>query len=219
MTIKILMPALSPTMTEGNLTKWHVKEGDEVNPGDVIAEIETDKATMEVESIDEGIVGKILVPEGTEAVQANATIGVLLEVDEDASAIGEEALPWAASAVNSPPGNADTKSSPLAKRIAEQTGVDLGLVTGSGAHGKVVKADVEAAISVGAERSGGQVDVVTDGPLQEALDADGNRIFASPLARRIAAQAGVSLAGVSGRGPDGRIVKSDVEAAIASAPG
>ena len=89
MTIKILMPALSPTMTEGNLTKWHVKEGDEVNPGDVIAEIETDKATMEVESIDEGIVGKILVPEGTEAVQVNATIGVLLEVDEDASAIGE----------------------------------------------------------------------------------------------------------------------------------
>ena len=87
MTIKILMPALSPTMTEGNLTKWHVKEGDEVNPGDVIAEIETDKATMEVESIDEGIVGKILVPEGTEAVQVNATIGVLLEVDEDAPAI------------------------------------------------------------------------------------------------------------------------------------
>ena len=219
MTIKILMPALSPTMTEGNLAKWHVKEGDEVNPGDVIAEIETDKATMEVESIDEGIVGKILVPEGTEAVQVNATIGVLLEDGEDASAIGEgSASATAAPAVSSPPGNADAKASPLAKRIAEQTGVDLGSVAGSGAHGKVVKADVEAAMSVGAARSGGQVDVVTDGPLQEALDADGNRIFASPLARRIAAQAGVSLAGVSGRGPDGRIVKSDVEAAIASAP-
>ena len=87
MTIKILMPALSPTMTEGNLAKWHVKEGDEVNPGDVIAEIETDKATMEVESVDEGVVGRILVPEGTEAVQVNQTIGVLLEEGEDASAI------------------------------------------------------------------------------------------------------------------------------------
>ena len=90
MTIKILMPALSPTMTEGNLAKWHVKEGDEVNPGDVIAEIETDKATMEVESVDEGIVGKILVPGGTEAVQVNQTIGVLLEDGEDASALNAE---------------------------------------------------------------------------------------------------------------------------------
>lgn len=219
MTIKILMPALSPTMTEGNLAKWHVKEGDEVNPGDVIAEIETDKATMEVESIDEGIVGKILVPEGTEAVQVNATIGVLLEDGEDASAIGEEsASATEALAISRPPGNADVKASPLAKRIAEQTGVDLSSVAGSGAHGKVVKADVEAAMSVGAERSCGQVDVVTDGPLQEVLDADGNRIFASPLARRIAAQAGVSLASVSGSGPDGRIVKSDLETAIVSAP-
>ena len=183
MTIKILMPALSPTMTEGNLAKWHVKEGDEVNPGDVIAEIETDKATMEVESIDEGIVGKILVPEGTEAVQVNSTIGVLLEDGEDASAIGEgRASAGAAPAVSSPPGNADAKASPLAKRIAEQTGVDLGSVAGSGAHGKVVKADVESAMSVGAVRSGGQVDVVTDG-LAGSLDADGNRIFASPLAR------------------------------------
>ncbi|MGB0632008.1 MAG: 2-oxo acid dehydrogenase subunit E2 [Alphaproteobacteria bacterium] len=229
MTIKILMPALSPTMTEGNLAKWHVKEGDEVNPGDVIAEIETDKATMEVESIDEGIVGKILVPEGTEAVQVNQTIGVLLEEGEDASAIGDDAgaaapataAPKAAPAPAPAPvataaGNTDVKASPLAKRIAEQSGVDLESVAGSGADGKIVRADVEAAMSGGGRSSGPQAEISTDGPLPEAADADGNRLFASPLARRMAAQAGISLAGVSGTGPEGRIVKTDVEAAIAS---
>ncbi len=174
MPIEVLMPALSPTMTEGNLAKWHVKEGDEVNPGDVIAEIETDKATMEVESVDEGVVGKILVPEGSEAVQVNQTIGVLLEEGEDASAIVDEAEsaasahapkveePAAVAAASAPaagtPGSADVKASPLAKRIAEQTGVDLGSVSGSGAHGKIVKADVEAAMSggaIGARMTGG----------------------------------------------------------------
>ena len=232
MTIKILMPALSPTMTEGNLAKWHVKEGDEVNPGDVIAEIETDKATMEVESVDEGVVGKILVPEGTEAVQVNQTIGVLLEEGEDASAIGDEtnnAAPAPAPAQQaeepkagtpapaaSGAASADVKASPLAKRIAEQTGVDLGTVSGTGAHGKIVKADVEAAISGGSRPSGGQVDVSMSGPLPAAVDGDGNRVFASPLARRMAAQADVDLAAITGSGPGGRIVKSDVEAAIAS---
>ena len=232
MTIKILMPALSPTMTEGNLAKWHVKEGDEVNPGDVIAEIETDKATMEVESVDEGVVGKILVPEGTEAVQVNQTIGVLLEEGEDASAIGDEAEsaasahapkaeePAVVAAAPAPaagtPVGADVKASPLAKRIAEQTGVDLGSVSGSGPHGKIVKADVEAAVSSGDRPAGGPIDVSTSGPLPEAVDGSGNRIFASPLARRMAAQADINLAGVSGSGQDGRIVKLDIEAAIAS---
>ena len=230
MTIKILMPALSPTMTEGNLAKWHVKEGDEVNPGDVIAEIETDKATMEVESVDEGVVGKILVPEGTEAVQVNQTIGVLLEEGEDASAIGdaaENAAPApkaeepaadaaAPAAAASAPAGADVKASPLAKRIAEQTGVDLWSVSGSGAHGKIVKADVEAAMSGGARPSGGTVAVSATGPLPAAVDGSGNRLFASPLARRMAAQADLDLAVVAGSGPDGRIVKSDIEAAIAS---
>ncbi|MCH7796669.1 MAG: biotin/lipoyl-binding protein, partial [Proteobacteria bacterium] len=95
MTIDILMPALSPTMTEGTLVKWLVKEGDQVGPGDVLAEIETDKATMEVESIDEGKVGKLLVAEGTEGVQVNAVIAVLLEEGEDAGAIAAAPAPAA----------------------------------------------------------------------------------------------------------------------------
>ncbi|CAN0486765.1 unnamed protein product, partial [Laminaria digitata] len=168
MSIKILMPALSPTMTEGNLAKWHVKEGDQVNPGDVIAEIETDKATMEVESIDEGVVGKILVAEGTEAVSVNEVIGILLEEGEDAAAADQ--TPDAPTAPAQPPAEpapepadeaepaakaapavstGDVKASPLARRIAEQAGVDLGGVQGSGAHGKVVRSDVEAAMSGG----------------------------------------------------------------------
>ncbi|MEX2009164.1 MAG: biotin/lipoyl-containing protein, partial [Dongiaceae bacterium] len=94
MPIKILMPALSPTMTEGNLLKWHKKEGDEVRAGDVVAEIETDKATMEVEATDEGRLGKIVVPEGTEGVQVNAVIGLLLGEDEDADSLAKaEAAP------------------------------------------------------------------------------------------------------------------------------
>ena len=245
MTIKILMPALSPTMTEGNLAKWHVKEGDDVNPGDVIAEIETDKATMEVESIDEGKVGKILVPEGTEGVQVNETIGILLEDGEDASSIGDDAGGSGGAAstddkddakddrgendksaavdakgttkAEAPKSADDVKASPLAKRIAAQSGVDLGAVEGSGAHGKIVKADVEAAMSGGGRSSaGGGVDISASGPLPKSVDADGNRIFASPLARRMAEQAEIELSSVKGSGPDGRIVKADIEAAIES---
>ncbi len=92
MPIKILMPALSPTMTEGNLARWLVKEGDEVRAGDIIAEIETDKATMEVESVDDGVVGRILVPEGSEGIAVNATIAMLLAEDEDATALTEESM-------------------------------------------------------------------------------------------------------------------------------
>jgi pyruvate dehydrogenase E2 component (dihydrolipoamide acetyltransferase) len=235
MSIKILMPALSPTMTEGNLAKWHVKEGDQVNPGDVIAEIETDKATMEVESIDEGIVGKILVAEGTESVPVNQTIGILLEDGEDASSVDVSDAPPAAEDAPAPASEdvraqapaeepapaaaapaSDAKASPLAKRIAEQAGVDLGAVAGSGAHGKIVRADVEAAMTGGAKPSGGAaVDISSDGALPPAVDADGNRVFASPLARRMAAQAGLEMSAVQGSGPDGRIVKRDVDAAIA----
>ena len=232
MTIKILMPALSPTMTEGNLAKWHVKEGDQVNAGDVIAEIETDKATMEVEAVDEGIVGRIVVPEGTEAVPVNQTIGLLLEEGEDKSALEGAAAPAAAPAPKAAaePAKAeapapapaaassgDVKASPLAKRIAEQSGVDLGAVAGSGAHGKIVKADVEAALTGGGKRAsggGGSVEISASGPLPAAVDSDGNRILASPLARRMAEQAGIALGGVKGTGPDGRIVKTDVEKAI-----
>ncbi len=233
MSIKILMPALSPTMTEGNLAKWYVKEGDHVAPGDVIAEIETDKATMEVEAVDEGTLGKILVAEGTEGVAVNQTIGVLLEESEDASAIGdatsataapapkaEEApkveAPAAPPAQSVPGPSGDAKASPLARRIAEQQGVDLGSVQGSGAHGKIVRADVEAAMSGGGKPAGGAaVNIGTDGALPVFTDGSGNRVLASPLARRMAAQANVDLGGVTGSGPDGRVVKSDVEAAIA----
>jgi len=237
MSIKILMPALSPTMTEGNLAKWHVKEGDQVNPGDVIAEIETDKATMEVESIDEGIVGKILVPEGTEAVPVNEVIGLLLEDGEDASAADEtpSAAPAAAEkpaaageeapAAKSEPALAtssdDVNASPLARRIAEQAGVALDKVQGSGAHGKIVRSDVEAAMTGGRGKATAQggIDISATGALPPAVDADGNRLFASPLARRMAAQAGVDLSSVKGSGPDGRILKRDIDDAVARGVG
>ncbi|MDH3596989.1 MAG: pyruvate dehydrogenase complex dihydrolipoamide acetyltransferase [Rhodospirillales bacterium] len=174
MPINILMPALSPTMTEGTLAKWHVKEGDEVAAGDVLAEIETDKATMEVEAVDEGTLGRILVQEGTEGVPVNQAIAVLLEEGEDAGAL--EAAPAAAAAapaaaaspepapaavapaapVAAAPATAPVPSgsrvfaSPLAKRMAKQAGLDLAALRGSGPHGRVVKTDVEAALAGGA---------------------------------------------------------------------
>ena len=173
MPINILMPALSPTMTEGTLAKWHVKEGDAIASGDVLAEIETDKATMEVEAIDEGTVGKLLVSEGTEGVPVNQTIAVLLEEGEDAGAI--EAAPAAPAAPASPPAatppapdpaptappatspdaapvkaNGRVIASPLAKRMAKQAGLDLAAVKGSGPHGRIVKRDIESALAMGA---------------------------------------------------------------------
>ncbi|MCR9240769.1 MAG: pyruvate dehydrogenase complex dihydrolipoamide acetyltransferase [Rhodobiaceae bacterium] len=167
MPIPILMPALSPTMEEGTLAKWLVKEGDEVRSGDLIAEIETDKATMEVEAVDEGTVGKLLVAEGTEGVPVNEPIAVILEEGEDASAAESLAAPTSAPAAPAEKSPApDTKpakaadapapakekpaggrvfASPLAKRIAKDKGIDLSAVTGSGPRGRIVKADVEAA--------------------------------------------------------------------------
>lgn len=162
MPINVTMPALSPTMTEGTLAKWHKAEGDMVAAGDVIAEIETDKATMEVEAVDEGKIGKILIPAGTEGVAVNSVIAVLLEDGEDASAIKVGAVapaatapkaaeaPKAASAapalqVSSVKSGERTFASPLAKRIAKDKGIDLSSVKGSGPHGRIVKADVEGA--------------------------------------------------------------------------
>ena len=163
MTIEILMPALSPTMEEGTLAKWLVKEGDTVQSGDLLAEIETDKATMEFEAVDEGVIGKILVPEGSEGVKVNTAIAVMLEDGESASDVSSSAAPAAASAPASTP---EPKSepaatptppapvaasgerifaSPLARRIAAQKGLDLGALQGSGPHGRIVKADVESA--------------------------------------------------------------------------
>jgi pyruvate dehydrogenase E2 component (dihydrolipoamide acetyltransferase) len=166
MPIKVLMPALSPTMTEGNLAKWHVAEGDTVSAGDVIAEIETDKATMEVEAVDEGRVGKIVIPAGTQGVKVNALIAVLLEEGENDNAVDTAlkggAAP-AAPAAKEPPktsaaptaapqpiaaasvGGTRVFASPLAKRIAKEKGINLSSIKGSGPHGRIVKADLEGA--------------------------------------------------------------------------
>lgn len=177
MPIKVLMPALSPTMTEGTLAKWLKKEGDTVASGDVIAEIETDKATMEVESADEGVLGKIVVPDGTEGVQVNAIIGWLLEEGEDASAIeaGGDAKPA--------PKPEAPKEEPKAEAPKEAPREQA----------QPAAAQAPAAVS-GSDKGG--------------------RIFASPLARRMAEQAGLDLASLSGSGPNGRIVKADIEAAL-----
>ena len=168
MSINILMPALSPTMTEGKLAKWHVKVGDTVKSGRVVCEIETDKATMEVEAVDEGKVGQILVEEGTEGVKVNAVIAVLLEDGEKEAALS------AAPAAEKPAPKAEEK--PVEKPAAP------------------------AAAPAPAAR-----------PAAPAASAGGTRIFASPLARRIAAEKGIDLSGLKGSGPNGRIVKADVE--------
>jgi pyruvate dehydrogenase E2 component (dihydrolipoyllysine-residue acetyltransferase) len=172
MPIQILMPALSPTMTEGNLTKWLKREGDEVHSGDVLAEIETDKATMEFEAVDDGRVGKILVPEGAQGIKVNQPIALLLGEDEDASALerfagspakpapeapespqpaleapGAEPEPAAQWATGRDRGNGRIFVSPLARRMAQQAGLDLSAITGSGPQGRIVKVDIEAALS------------------------------------------------------------------------
>ena len=176
MPIEILMPALSPTMEEGTLAKWLVKEGDTVSSGDLIAEIETDKATMEFEAVDEGVVGKILIAEGSEGVAVNTPIAVLLEDGESADDIGSAA-----------PAAAATEAAPAAVEAA---------------------APAPAAAPVAAPAP-------STAPAAPA-SADGTRIFASPLARRIAADKGLDLATLTGSGPRGRIVKADVENATAA---
>jgi pyruvate dehydrogenase E2 component (dihydrolipoamide acetyltransferase) len=182
MPINILMPALSPTMTEGTLAKWHVKEGDEVTSGDVIAEIETDKATMEVEAVDEGTVGKLMVAEGAEGVPVNQVIAVLLEEGEDAGAIDT-------SAAAAPPPKAEEAAAPAAAEPA------------------AAPAPKAAPASEAAQPSAA--------PAAPSPRVNGARVFASPLARRMAAQAGLDLARIDGSGPHGRVVKRDVEAALA----
>jgi pyruvate dehydrogenase E2 component (dihydrolipoamide acetyltransferase) len=162
MAVQILMPALSPTMEEGTLAKWLVKEGDTVKSGQIIAEIETDKATMEFEAVDEGVMGKILVAEGTAGVKVNAPIAVLLEDGESADTapapakaaapaapapVAASAAPSASAPATAAPKAAGARvfASPLARRIAADKGIDLAQVQGSGPHGRIVKADVEGA--------------------------------------------------------------------------
>ena len=172
MPIEILMPALSPTMTEGNVTKWLKREGEEVHSGDVLAEIETDKATMEFEAVDDGRLGKILVPEGSQGIKVNQPIALLLGEGEDTLALEKfsvsspktspiapsertpaQTQPAPEAQAQSAParGNGRIFASPLARRMAQQAGLDLAAIAGSGPQGRVVKADIEAALS--AERA------------------------------------------------------------------
>ena len=180
MATNILMPALSPTMTEGTLSRWLKKEGENVRAGDVIAEIETDKATMEVEAVDEGVLGKILVADGTEGVKVNEPIAILVDQGEAVPATPTLA---AATAPKAAPAPEVAKPAPVAEQQAEP-----------------VKAPEPAA------QSG------------NGHDAGGDRVFASPLARRMAKQAGIDLAAMKGSGPNGRIVKADIEAAQQKGP-
>ncbi len=174
MPTEILMPALSPTMEEGTLAKWLVTEGDTVSAGDLLAEIETDKATMEFEAVDEGTVGRILVPEGTESVKVNSPIAVLLAEGESEADIGSAT----ATAEPAPPAPETEAPAPA-------------------------PASAEPAPAASAP------------PAAPATSSKGNRIFASPLARRIAADKGLDLSRIKGSGPKGRIVKADVESAQA----
>ena len=164
MATNILMPALSPTMTEGTLARWLKKEGDTIKAGDVIAEIETDKATMEVEAVDEGVLGRILVTDGTAGVLVNAPIAVLVEPGEAVPAAGAAApvpvaaaaapqaaaSPAAAPVANGHDAGTRVFASPLARRMAKQAGIDLSALKGSGPNGRIVRADIEAAQQGGA---------------------------------------------------------------------
>ena len=180
MPIEILMPALSPTMTEGNLAKWAVKEGDKIKSGQVIAEIETDKATMEVEAVDEGVIGKLVVPAGTQNVKVNEVIALLLEEGEDKKVL-EGYKPKAA--VASAPAPAKIETLPAGQEVPKTTAV---AATGAAAA-----------------------------PMAYAASSGGGRVFASPLAKRVAANEGVQLSVIQGSGPHGRIIKDDVLKALA----
>jgi pyruvate dehydrogenase E2 component (dihydrolipoamide acetyltransferase) len=195
MPIQILMPALSPTMTEGSVARWLKKEGDEIHSGDIIAEIETDKATMEYEAVDEGRLGKIIVPEGAQGIKVNQPIALLLEEGEDASAIGDAPEPDVA-----------PHPDPLPASGAREGADD---VSPRPVHGERVPAGTSPAAREGRVAA-------PAAPTSNGHDAE--RIFASPLARRMAAQAGIDLASVTGSGPQGRIVKADIDAVLSRGP-
>jgi pyruvate dehydrogenase E2 component (dihydrolipoamide acetyltransferase) len=190
MPINILMPALSPTMEKGNLAKWLKKEGDKVKSGDVLAEIETDKATMEFEAVDEGTIGKILVPEGTQDVAINAPIAVLLTEGEDKTAI---------------------KDAPAAKPAEAKSAAKPASASPAPAAAKPA-APPPASSSPGTGEVAAQS---ADGRGTAPAIGDGARVFASPLARRLAREAGIDVTQVTGSGPHGRVVKADIEAARA----
>ena len=175
MPIELKMPALSPTMEEGTLSKWLVKEGDKVTSGDILAEIETDKATMEFEAVDEGTLASILVPEGTDGVKVGTPIALIAEEGEDAKSVKAPAAPAKAAPASPPPKEAAPATQPSAPAPAPA-------------------------------------------PAQTAQAHGGNRVKASPLARRLAETQSIDLSGLQGSGPGGRIVKADIEAAAGKAP-
>jgi pyruvate dehydrogenase E2 component (dihydrolipoamide acetyltransferase) len=182
MAIKILMPALSPTMTEGTLAKWLLKEGDSVASGDVMAEIETDKATMEFEAVDEGIIAKILIEGGTEGVAVNEPIAILAEEGEDVETA-------------------------------------IASVGGSKPEAAAAKGSEPAKTEKAAEKPASKPEPAAEKPTEKPAAPSGERIFASPLARRMAENEGLDLAKLSGSGPHGRIVKRDIEDALSSGAG
>ena len=224
MPIEIKMPALSPTMEEGTLAKWLVTPGDTISAGDIMAEIETDKATMEFEAVDEGTLVSIAVEEGSENVKVGTVIAVLAEEGEDADAAAAAPAPTPASA----PAADGPAATPTARKLADANGIDLNSITGTGPNGKITKDDVEAA-------GGGNQETTRPEPVEGRAPSSGtstssartedggSRILASPLAKRIAEQKGLNLTTITGSGPNGRIVKADVEdatpgAAPAAAP-
>ncbi|MFM5915471.1 MAG: pyruvate dehydrogenase complex dihydrolipoamide acetyltransferase [Chakrabartia godavariana] len=192
MPIELKMPALSPTMEEGTLAKWLVKEGDSVSSGDILAEIETDKATMEFEAVDEGVVGKILIPEGTDGVKVGTVIALIQGEDEEATPAAPK------------PATPSVRAEPVEPKAAE------GQLPSSAPKPTEQKSSP----------------ATSSGQTAPAMAPKGDRVIASPLAKRIAEQRGVNLTGLSGSGPNGRIIKADVEAAqggvakpvVASAP-
>ncbi|WP_376091063.1 pyruvate dehydrogenase complex dihydrolipoamide acetyltransferase [Roseomonas sp. CCTCC AB2023176] len=194
MATEILMPALSPTMTEGTLARWLKKEGDSIKSGDIIAEIETDKATMEFEAVDEGILGRILVPDGTEGVKVNQPIGVMVDAGEAVPAGNGAAAPKPSAAPTS--GN-ESPSGNVALAAVEASGGKV-----AGQPSQPVVPDMPAKPAAPTQAAPAPV-----------ANGQGGRVFASPLARRMAEQAGLDLHGIQGSGPNGRIVKADVEAA------
>jgi len=218
MPTNILMPALSPTMEKGNLAKWLKKEGDRIKSGDVLAEIETDKATMEVEAVDEGILAKILVPDGTADVPVNQIIAVIAGEGEDASAVsagsGAATQPAPAASPASTAGGADAPAPQAAAQAASSTAAapEQNRAPGPGPTGALSYARVNEA------PQGPATAAPAPGANGSAAPAggEGGRIKASPLARRLAKDGGIDLSSVSGSGPHGRVVAADVQAAQAA---
>jgi pyruvate dehydrogenase E2 component (dihydrolipoamide acetyltransferase) len=197
MPVNILMPALSPTMEKGNLAKWLKKEGDKVKPGDVIAEIETDKATMEYEAVDEGTLAKIVVPEGTPDVPVQTLIAVLAEEGEDVKAAAAAAGKGAAPKPAPPKAASPAPSAPA----------------GAAAPVRAAPAAQAAPQAREAPRAAAPPQVLSPQRGGREEVARPNRVFSSPLARRLAREAGIDLARIQGSGPHGRVIARDVEAA------